>query len=441
MPHASLKNKINGVERHFHGVKALGFPLHVRLIFTIYRGLLGAATPILGLLFKKWAKKDPRWLEFMGLCDTPRPQGRLVWIHGASLGELRSGLTLIHRIRAYAPDASFVVTGCDATCFSTISKKLPLGSMMLLWPLDTPLFVQRFLDHWRPDAACILECEIWPNLWLELHKKNIPFFNINFTVGSDFANYKLLGGFLPCLLSLSSGIWMTCKKPIYAWGLKKGLIQETLMPGLKYGFSSWKKGENTGPIAKDRRFWFVSCTVAAEESLVLDTHKRLRQIYPDLLLVWALRIAPTDNLKKMLQKTGLTHHFRSQYKEISEKCDLYIIDTLGELDLFYSQSPFVVMGNSFTKKGYGHSILEPIAQGCLPITGPYVPDSQDVVNDFLPFHATVQIPAEKLFHILCDFLEHPEKARSMAKNGEKLLMEKRQALSDFLDALMVRILP
>jgi|LauGreDrversion4_2_1035121.scaffolds.fasta_scaffold80896_2 3-deoxy-D-manno-octulosonic-acid transferase len=430
--------------RAFHkNDSGIPFPRHVRFIMAIYCGAWWLITPILILIFRILGKKDPAWLEFIGQHTMARPAGTVIWIHGASLGELRSALPLMRHLKAYNPDVHLLITGCNSPAIRTISPHVPKGSFVFLWPLDSPLFVKRFLDHWKPNAVCFLECELWPCLLENLNKNQIPFFNINFfTDAKSLGHYSMLGSFFPSLLSRSSGIWMSCADKVYRSGVQNGWIRPQLMPSLKYGFTPFSKQQcSVLPDVSQRLFWLVSCTTTAEESLILNTHKQLQKSHPDLLLIWALRNPASPAFLRLLHHSGQRYSFRSKHPEINKTCTLYLVDTLGELDLFYSQAPFVIMGNSFTKKGAGHNILEPIAQGCLPIVGPFMPVSQHLVDDFLPVGAIVQIPAVDLASVVNRFLNDPNSARLMAHNGMAKLAEKKGESQDFLDQLMPEICP
>jgi 3-deoxy-D-manno-octulosonic-acid transferase len=419
------------------------FPRHVRWMMALYGGAWWFITPFLMLVFKILGQKDPAWLEFTGHHTTDRPDGTVIWIHGASLGELRSALPLMRHLKAYNPNIHLLITGCNSPAVRTIRPHVPKGSFVFLWPLDAPLFVKRFLDHWKPHTVCFLECELWPCLLENLNKKHIPFFNINFfTDAKSLAHYRPLGSFFPSLLSRSSGIWMSCADSVYQSGVRNGLIRSPLMPSLKYGFTPFSKQKSCVlPDLSQRIFWLVSCTTQAEETLVLNTHKQLQQRYPHLLLIWALRHPASPAFLSLLNHSGQTYSFRSKKPEMDKACTIYLVDTLGELDAFYSQAPFVIMGNSFTKKGEGHNVLEPIAQGCLPIVGPFMPVNQHVVDDFLPVGAIVQTPALALRGVVDGFLQDPMRARQMVQNGMAKLSEKKAELQSFLDQLMPEICP
>ena len=135
MPHASHKS--NSKNRTL-------FSLHVRFLLSIYRTVFWIATPFFILLFKHLGKKNPQWLNFLGLHTTVRPPGPILWIHGASLGELRSGLIFMRHLKAHRPEITLLVTGYEVASIDLIQPYLPTGSLAFLWPLDAPLFVKRF---------------------------------------------------------------------------------------------------------------------------------------------------------------------------------------------------------------------------------------------------------------------------------------------------------
>lgn len=441
MPHACPRNKGTAPTKTF--------PPHVRLVLSIYRGLMRAATPITSRLFQRWGKQNVRWIHSMGIYDTPRPTGPVVWIHGAGLGELRSTLPLIKHLRAFDSSVSIVLTCYDELSFKTFRNKFPDGVHLVFLCIDTPLYTKRFLDHWTPDSACFIGSEVWPTLWCALYCRSIPLVNIGFTMGpKSLHSWKKLGKTLDTLLGFSQGIWMLDRDKAYAWARQRGLVHEKLMPSQKYLIQpyalsvppSGKSPKN--PMEGSGLWWMASCVLMAEEGpLILEVHARLKKIYPDLILVWALRHPLKTPVVPGADQRGFSYGFRSQSLEVSKDWDIYFVDTYGELDQFYLQAPFAVMGDTLHVKGGGHNIIEPIAQGCLPIVGTYSPSAKHLIEDFLPVGAVVQIPPCELFEQVLYFLQHPEEARELAAKGQGVLAQKKQELSDFLDALMPKIIP
>ena len=150
-------------------------------ILQAYRAGLHLGEPALaGLLAwrARRGKEDPgRLTERRGLPGRARPLGRLVWMHGASVGEALSLVGLVDGM--IARGFSVLVTTGTRSAADLIGRRLPAGAVHQYVPLDAPRWVARFLDHWRPDLALIAESEIWPNTILGLHRRGIPLLLVN----------------------------------------------------------------------------------------------------------------------------------------------------------------------------------------------------------------------------------------------------------------------
>ena len=112
---------------------------------------------------KKNGKEDlPRFNERLGIATQPRPQGRLIWLHGASVGESVSMLPLIHKLLDLAPDINIMVTTGTVTSAEVMAKRLPPRAFHQYFPIDTPKFAQNFIKHWQPNLVLWFESELWP---------------------------------------------------------------------------------------------------------------------------------------------------------------------------------------------------------------------------------------------------------------------------------------
>ena len=116
-----------------------------------------------------------RLAERRGIDLSPRPPGRLLWLHAASVGETTSILPVLPPLLAEAPDLTVLFTTGTVTAAKLLAQRLtPDQQPRVLHrfvPLDVPAWVARFLDHWRPDAAAFLESELWPNLLAASHAR------------------------------------------------------------------------------------------------------------------------------------------------------------------------------------------------------------------------------------------------------------------------------
>src|SRR3954463_2125599 len=154
-----------------------GLPATLRL----YRLLMTVAAPLLPLLLSyrlRRGKEDPARLgERRGETGIARPAGALVWLHGASVGEITALLPVIEQLctRGFA----VLVTSGTTTSAELAQQRLPPGAIHQFVPLDVPKYADRFLDHWRPDLALFVESDLWPNLVLASAAREIPLVLVN----------------------------------------------------------------------------------------------------------------------------------------------------------------------------------------------------------------------------------------------------------------------
>src|SRR5688500_5293520 len=156
---------------------ASDLPLPLR----VYRGLSTVVTPLAGAYVKHRLKRgkedEARVGERKGLSEVVRPAGPLVWIHGASIGEVLAVAGLVERLRAL--NISILLTSGTVTSAAMVARRLPPEIIHQFIPLDSPRFVARFLDHWQPSFALFVESDLWPNLILAGAERRIPMIVVN----------------------------------------------------------------------------------------------------------------------------------------------------------------------------------------------------------------------------------------------------------------------
>src|SRR5581483_11598914 len=147
----------------------------------VYRWASAAGSPIAPRVLARRlsrGKEHPERLgERRGEASLPRPNGPLIWVHGASVGEMLAAVPLIEKLRAQ--DFAVLVTSGTVTSAALAEQRLPAGVLHQFIPLDTPRFVRRFLDHWQPGLALFVESDLWPNLILACAARRVPMLIIN----------------------------------------------------------------------------------------------------------------------------------------------------------------------------------------------------------------------------------------------------------------------
>ena len=150
-------------------------------VLRTYRLLSSLATPFAPLLLarrlKRGKENSERIAERRGNSRDVRPDGALIWLHAASVGELVSALPLIERIARH--DVNVLVTSGTVTSSELAGQRLPPGIVHQFVPLDAPRFMRRFLDRWQPDLALFVESDLWPNMLIETSRRGVPMILIN----------------------------------------------------------------------------------------------------------------------------------------------------------------------------------------------------------------------------------------------------------------------
>src|SRR6266446_7192552 len=180
-------------------VVASSLPMTLR----VYQKLSAAVVPYTTLFRSrrlKQGKEDPaRVSERRGMSRDVRPHGPLVWIHGASVGEVLAAAALIEKLRAV--NIRILLTSGTVTSAAIVARRFPPDVIHQYVPYDSPRFVARFLDHWRPSLALFIESDLWPNLILSSAARRLPMVLINGRMSHrSFPRWRRVAGTISALL-------------------------------------------------------------------------------------------------------------------------------------------------------------------------------------------------------------------------------------------------
>jgi 3-deoxy-D-manno-octulosonic-acid transferase len=343
-----------------------------------YRLATFAGAPLAGLLLAnrlKRGKEDPeRLAERRGETQVARPDGPLVWIHGASVGEVAAITPLIERI--VAKEFNVLLTSGTVTSAKLAGQWLPPGVIHQFVPLDVPRFVKRFLDHWKPDLALFTESDLWPNLILTSAERHIPLILVNGRVSErSYDRWRSAPGMIAALLRRFD--LCLAQTATYAARYRDlGAPRISTTGNLKLDVPEPPADqENLRKLQEaigDRVTIAAASTHAGEETTLIETHRRLRRTFPRLLTIIAPRHPDRGpGIVEITKEAGLAASLRSQGKLPQPQDDIYIVDTLGELGLVYRIAPIVFMGGSLASHG-GQNPVEPIKLGAAVLHGPNV---------------------------------------------------------------------
>jgi 3-deoxy-D-manno-octulosonic-acid transferase len=408
----------------------------------IYRKLSAAAAPLTPALIRrrlKQGKEDPARIgERRGITKDPRPQGPLVWVHGASVGEVLSAAALIERLRAF--NIRILVTSGTVTSAAVVAKRFPADIIHQYVPYDAPRFVARFLDHWQPSLALFIESSLWPNLILAGASRRMPMILINGRMGPrSFPRWRrvsatisaLLGRFEVCLAQSSVDA-----ERYAALGSRNIVITGNLKLDVQAPPADTAKLERLMALTRGRPVIVAASTHPGEEEILLDAHNTLVGFFPSLLTVIVPRHPGRgEAIARMIAASGLRVTLRSREEQPTATTDIYIADTMGELGLFYRLAPIVFMGGSLVPHG-GQNPIEAIKLGASIVHGPHVFNFTEVYEALDSAGGARQADnTEALVKQIGHWLDDPEARQSSVDAAERVVEKLGGALERTLTAL------
>jgi len=330
-------------------------------------------------------KEDPdRIEERRGVASVPRPEGLLLWFHAASVGESVSLLTLIDELLEERDDLNILVTTGTQTSAQLMDERLPDQAIHQYAPLDARAFVQRFLDHWAPDAAVWTESELWPSLIYETDQRGVPMMLLNARMSkASHLNWRWFKGSAGALLRKFDVILAQDRQSSeYLSGLGAERSTIRVVGSLKENSDALPHNEaERADIAtqlQTRPLWLAASTHPGEETVAAQAHAQVRPFAPRLLLIIAPRHPERGpEIAEQLRGDGWAVGLRSDGDEPNARFEIYVADTLGEMGLWYRLSPVSFVGGSIARIG-GHNPFEPAALGSAIIHGPHIDNAREV---------------------------------------------------------------
>jgi 3-deoxy-D-manno-octulosonic-acid transferase len=350
----------------------------------VYRRLSYAMVPLAGALISrrlKQGKEDPlRIGERRGMSRDIRPRGPLVWIHGASVGEVLAAAALIERLRGL--NLRILLTSGTVTSAAIVAKRFPADIIHQYVPYDSPRYVARFLDHWQPSLALFIESDLWPNLILSSAARRLPMVLINGRMSHrSFPRWRrvsrtisaLLGRFEVCLAQSQLDA-----ERFAALGSRNVIATGNLKLDVPAPPADAARLERLMSVTRGRPVIVAASTHPGEEEILLETHRALAGFFPSLLSVIVPRHPDRGGaIARTIAASGLHVALRSREELPTATTDIYVADTMGELGLFYRLAPIVFMGGSLVPHG-GQNPIEAAKLGASIVHGPHFFNFTDV---------------------------------------------------------------
>lgn len=364
-----------------------------------------------------------------------------VWIHAVSLGEVNAAIKLIEDL--LSKKLSVMVTTMTPTGSERVQKYFKHKVSHQYLPYDLPWVIRRFYQRTQPKVGLILETELWPNLIYQAYKKQIPLILGNARI-SDKAikQYFRARFFFKPTLNRFSKILAQSKgdaQRILSLGASSDIV--SVSGNLKFDVYPRDVGRESYEGLKKswgnlRPVVIAASTHQGEEETILKQLESLQKVMPDVLLLIAPRHPERFNeVCQFSEQMGWKTSRRSMETSLSKASEVIIIDTLGELNGFYSVCDYAFVGGSLVPIG-GHNVLEPILAGVPVITGQYTQNSKAIIRELINYDA-IQIAnsAEDIVNIIKELYQSEEKRKHQVAQALSVLEQNRGALAYHIDAL------
>ena len=358
-------------------------------IYRIIINIILILSPLI-IIYRLFKKKENliRFKEKFCFFSKKKIKGKLIWIHGASVGEILSVVPLIEKLEKNKKITQILITSNTLSSSKILSNLKLKKTVHQFFPLDTKYNSKKFLMYWKPSIAIFIDSEIWPNMLLNVKKKAIPLILLNARITKKTFNkwikfHKtakvLFQKFDICLTSSEQSKKylkiLGAKNIKYIGNLKFTQIEENeeiSNNNLKKKFSS-------------RKIWCASSTHKGEEKYCALVHKKLKSQYKNLLTIIIPRhIDRVKEITNEMEKFGLKTYTHSSKKKMKKNTDIYLVDSYGKTKSFFRICEIVFLGGSIIKHG-GQNPLEPARYGCKVMHGPNVwnfKEIYDLLNKF-----------------------------------------------------------
>ena len=326
-------------------------------------------------------KENPkRFLEKFGFFKKKRVNGKLIWFHCSSVGELLSIVPLIEKFEKDKNIKSILIstsTLSSSKIFKTFKFKKTIHQF---YPIDNPLIVNKFLCYWKPTAAFFVESEIWPEMLRDLKRKKIKTFLLNARISKNsFHKWKYFKDFGISVFGIFDYIFPQNKETFnYLRHFKVKKMK--ILGNLKFSEPKRINNKSIKINFLKRKILCAASTHNNEEELISRIHLDLKSKINKLLTVIIPRhIERSREIIETLNSKNLRYVCHSESKKIKKNTDVYLVDTYGESKSFYSLSKVVFLGGSFVPRG-GQNPLEPIRYGCYITHGKHTFNFTEIYN-------------------------------------------------------------
>ena len=353
----------------------------------IYRVLINfifILSPIIIIIRLLKKKEDiSRFKEKFCFFSNSRSRGKVIWFHGASVGELQSVVPLLEKLDKN-PSINQILVTSNTLSSSKIIKKIKFKKVVhQFFPIDTSFLVDKFINYWKPSVAFFIDSEIWPNTITSLESKKIPIVLINGRITKKtFSKWSKVMGFAKTLFNKFE-LCLASSSESKNFLKKLGVKKVKFFGNLKFSQSENEKNIISRDLKKfinNKKTWCASSTHDTEELFCGLVHNKLKKKYKNLLTIIIPRhVDRVNQIVSELNKLNLKVQTHEPKKRLNENTDIYIVNSYGQTKGFYNNCKNIFLGGSLINHG-GQNPLEATRYGCNILHGPHISNFSEIYN-------------------------------------------------------------
>ena len=419
------------------------------LIYTI---LLYLITPVVLLRMAWLGIKTPAylsgWSRRLGLSVPVPGPGPVIWIHAVSVGEVQAAVPLVERLVRDRPHHTILISTITPSGAATVRRHFGDRVLHSYLPYDFPYAVRRFVDSVRPVLLLVMETEIWPNLFRYCSEQGIRVVLANARLSPrSYNGYYRIRCFSRRVIAGISMIGAQSAADRERFIALGASPERVIMTGnMKFDVAIPGDIFDQGQIlrrqlAADRLVWIAASTHDGEEQLILAAHRAVLERYPSCLLILAPRHPERCNMvADLCVRSGFRTLRKSRAREYPADTEVVILDTLGELMIYYAAADLAFVGGSLLPCG-GHNVLEPATLGIPVVTGKYVTNFIELNRSLQDNAAALQVDGvQELVDSVTMLLADPERRRRMGRAGMEII-ERNRGSTDRIMQLIADAIP
>jgi len=390
----------------------------------------------------KASEYRPRKLERFGIFKAPK-LNRTIWVHAVSVGEVLAAEPVIREIQTRYPERDIVITSMTPTSSEQIQKRFGGQVFHVYAPYDLPFIVNAFLRRVRPEFLIIMETELWPNMIHLASKRHCPVVIANARLSERSARgYRRLKPAVGWMLNELSLVLCQYKNDAVRFDsldIAKDKIHVT--GSVKFDVdidgSHERKGQQlASQLSPQQPVWIAASTHEGEDEKILSVHKRLRERFPDAVLILVPRHPERfDSAFQQAAQVGFKTYRRTLAECMPEDSEVFVVDTMGELLAFFAASDIAFIGGSLVEVG-GHNPIEPGALGLPILAGSHMFNFEAVSQQLVNAGGMEIVQDEnELLQALILLISNPEEAKCKGQKALAEVVASKGAVIRVVDAL------